>query len=358
MYGGKRKKKKQKRKQAQTPIEKTTYKCEDEIPESMRQQEMKDPNNPDYLMFHLKRLAAPGAKIILSNSTGNNVIDADTLKIRDKPTSSVRDATKEVVPNVTNENILMPPLKPIAVPIAGKPKNEPINVPNSNSEPKNNTDSPSGEPNPVTNLNIKSSNNEPKNQTASMEGNVACEKIEDMLGKKTVSVEGKPTYDQLEEMLKRERSVSFMYVMECEKLKRKMNEYTPSLLKQQLDSERQHSGELQRTIYKLKHLINNQRGLIKYAKFKFPDTKTDKDGDTKDVCRRCGTWCSGRYNGVAGEWLLTPEEEPPYPSSEDDYPVQVAICDNCFEDENPDCLDTITILERQFIVDHINRVNA
>lgn len=162
---------------------------------------------------------------------------------------------------------------------------------------------------------------------------------------------------ELEDALKKEEGSSSHHMFECYKLMLQTKEHTPSLLKQQLNSEIENRIRLEEEIENLKHIVNNQRRLIKFARFKFPDVKTDKKEDSEVVCRMCGIWCYGRYNDVYGYWLLTPDEEPPYPKDGNEGLEKISICDECFKDGDPHCLDTIIVLERQFIVDNVERIN-
>lgn len=47
----------------------------DDIPE-----DMKDPNNPDFLLYHINRLTKPGGKVLFNNNCESTVLDAYSLK--------------------------------------------------------------------------------------------------------------------------------------------------------------------------------------------------------------------------------------------------------------------------------------
>ena len=86
---------------------------------------------------------------------------------------------------------------------------------------------------------------------------------------------GDLTREDLEAALIEAQRNNSYYFCENERLRIQMREYSPSLLKQQLQSERIRSSELDQELYKLKRVLINQKRLIRFAQFKFPPTKVD-----------------------------------------------------------------------------------
>jgi len=176
----------------------------------------------------------------------------------------------------------------------------------------------------------------------------------------------------IKNMTKEELETALIYANDkcfhifCEKEKLKLIVSSPSLLRRDLDNEREITCSLKQEISRLKRVIIGQKRLIRFGHYKFPNTKRDDNGDTSDVCLCCGLWCSDKYYYVEGNWILSPDEEPPVPIVETNYDPEndetiyshrITICRDCSINIDGDSGEIISVLGREFVIDYMFRPN-
>lgn len=104
--------------------------------------------------------------------------------------------------------------------------------------------------------------------------------------------------------------------------------------------------------------------LIQYVKSGFPPTKEFESGDTDDICRLCGNWCtsnatcSNRYFILQGSWSDTHPTNDTRVEPGEGGVATVPVCDKCVKARGIDHdTSAITILGHKFLIDMPFRMN-